>query len=82
VTHGKRDLTFARLFQAFESVLEEFHFLDIKDFDPDHSIIVLTVLGHIEMGHGSGDCRALSGKTAFDINPSRDIAPGRLKCGF
>ncbi len=80
--HAECNFTFAGLFQAFESTLEQFHFLDVEDFDPDHSIIVFTILGYIEVRHRPGDSRPLPGETALDIDPTRDIAPGRLKCGF
>ena len=82
VMHAECNFTFAGLFQAFESILEQLHFLDVEDFDPDHSIIVLTILGHIEVRHRSGYSRSLPGETALNINPTRDIGPGRLKCGF
>lgn len=82
VMHSECNFTFAGLFQAFESILEKFHLFDVEDFDADHSIVVFTIFGHIEVRHRPGDCRPLPSETTLNIDPARGIAPGRLKGGF
>ena len=80
--HGKRNFTFARLFQTFEAIFEELHLFDVENFDSHHPVVVLAVLGDVEMRHGSGDSCPLPCKTAFHIDPARSTRPGRLKCRF
>ena len=67
------DLAFTRLVQPLEPIFKKLNLVRIAKLDPNDTIAVEAVLGHKEIPHRPGDCRAEPLKTGFNVDRFADF---------